>query len=276
MSKIIKTGWYVAVDESRKIAPPPAPVVRLAEEEDPKIDRTAELLAEAKREAEEVKRQLIADAEAAAEEHLRQAAAEIAAAREQANAEMEAWWKERREQDERISEEIRQEGYRQGYEEGYAKAERDVLERYNAMLEEAAAIISQAAEQKQKLILEAEPFLVELSTAIAEKIIAKQLTIEPDWIIDLVRTQLARRKENGMISLYVSPKQYAFVEAARDELLMAIDSQAELAIVPDPSVQDNGCVIRSAFGSIDARIATQLEEIKQALVRLAARKDDEP
>jgi flagellar assembly protein FliH len=51
----------------------------------------------------------------------------------------------------------------------------------------------------------------------------------------------------------------------RDELLLSIDSQADLQIIPDPSVKDKGIVVRSTFGSIDARIQTQLNEIKNSL-----------
>lgn len=39
--------------------------------------------------------------------------------------------------------------------------------------------------------------------------------------------------------------------------------------MPDSTVKDRGCVIRSSFGSVDARIDTQLAEIKKELVRIA-------
>lgn len=64
-----------------------------------------------------------------------------------------------------------------------------------------------------------------------------------------------------------------FVQDARDELMLAVDSQAELQIIPDPNVRDRGCVIRSSFGSIDARIDTQLEEIKKSLQQVAIRSE---
>ena len=57
--------------------------------------------------------------------------------------------------------------------------------------------------------------------------------------------------------------------------MSAIDSQAELQIVPDSTVKDYGCVIRSSFGSIDARIDTQLSEIKRELIQLAHHSDEE-
>lgn len=65
------------------------------------------------------------------------------------------------------------------------------------------------------------------------------------------------------------------MNAAREELSLAVDSQAELQILPDSTVKDQGCVIRSSFGSIDARIDTQLAEIKKELVRIALDTDEQ-
>jgi flagellar assembly protein FliH len=64
-----------------------------------------------------------------------------------------------------------------------------------------------------------------------------------------------------------------YIQDARDELVLHVDSQAELQIIPDSSVTDMGCVVRSSFGSIDARIDTQLQEIKHALRQIALRNE---
>lgn len=69
----------------------------------------------------------------------------------------------------------------------------------------------------------------------------------------------------------VSPKHFQYIQDAREELALALDSQAELQIIPDASVNDQGCVIRSSFGSIDARVDAQLKEIKTVLQSMAVR-----
>ncbi|MNZ50521.1 flagellar assembly protein H [compost metagenome] len=148
-------------------------------------------------------------------------------------------------------------------------------EQWEQRLGEASDVLKSAYNMREQIIQEAEPFLVELSCAIAEKIIGQQLTLAPELTVELIRKSLARRREQGVITLCVSPGQLAFVQAAREELNYAIDSQAELQILPDSTVKDNGCVIRSAFGSIDARIDTQLSEIKRELIQLAHQSGEE-
>ncbi|MMZ67139.1 flagellar assembly protein H [compost metagenome] len=116
--------------------------------------------------------------------------------------------------------------------------------------------------------------MVELSCAIAEKIIDRQLELKPEYSVELIKKSLSRKREQGVLTLCVSPSQFAFVQAAREELSLVIDSQAELQILPDASVQDRGCVIRSSFGSVDARIDTQLSEIKKELLRISRQTEE--
>jgi len=216
-----------------------------------------------------LKNQILADAEAFAEDKVRQATEEAEQKLRDAAAQIEAWWQERRSQDLEISESARQAGYEQGYAEGSAQGEQEVRQLWESRMQEAKSLLEQSYLMKEQIIQEAEPFLVELSTAIAEKVIAKQVEAAPELAIELAKRSLARRREQGVIALCVAPQQLAFVQAAREELSLAIDSQAELQILPDATVRDHGCVIRSSFGSIDARIDTQLEEIKRELIQIS-------
>jgi flagellar assembly protein FliH len=216
-----------------------------------------------------LKNQILQDAEAFAEERVRQATEEAAQRLQDAEAQIAGWWQERRAQDLELTESARQAGYEQGYAEGYSQAEEEVRQQWEARMQEAKLLLEQAYLMKEQIIQEAEPFLVELSTAIAEKVIAKEVEASPLLAVELAKKSLSRRREQGVIALCVSPSQLAFVQAAREELSLAIDSQAELQILPDATVRDHGCVIRSSFGSIDARIDTQLEEIKRELIQIS-------
>lgn len=269
LSNVIKFTQYVTLDEKK--------VVEFAVQQKP-VDESAisnEGLTEEEMqqltEASQIKEQILQDAEAFAEEQVRAAMDEAAAIRQQAQAEIELWWNEQRQHDIELQTQLKEDGFQQGYEEGVQQAELDLRNQYNEMLQESSQILEQSYLLKQQIIQESEPFLIEMSCAIAEKIVSKQLTVESEWVIELIGTVLARRREQGIITLCISPSQFAYIQDAREELLIHIDSQAELQIIPDPSVHDHGCVVRSTFGSIDARIDTQLKEIKNALQHLAVR-----
>ncbi len=222
---------------------------------------------------EALRSQILGDAQSVAEDTLADAARQAQELLEQARQEAEDWWHARRADDERVTEEARLAGYGEGFSQGSQDAEAALRKEWEQRIEESSSILESSFRMKEQIIQEAEPFLVELSCAIAEKLVGKQLDLEPEIAVELIRSMLSRRRENGSIVLCVSPAQLSSVLAARDELELSIDSQAELQILPDASVKDHGCVIRTAFGSIDARIDTQLSEIKRELMGIASQRE---
>ena len=275
LSKLIKHSQYIPVDVLKRLEQA-RHHAGLTEEPAPEEPQGEVHYQDPAREAaEQSRKQMLKDAQEFAESQVRSASEEAENIVESARTEAEEWWRERREQDELLIEAVKSEGYQQGYQEGLAQAEQEMSRRLAEMMEEARTVLQEAYRARDVIIQEAEPFLVELSCDIAEKIVDKQLTIEPQFAMDLIRKNLARKREQGLISLCVSPAQFAFVNAAREELSLAVDSQAELQILPDSTVRDLGCVIRSSFGSIDARVDTQLAEIKKELLRIALDSDEQ-
>ncbi|MEK4510307.1 FliH/SctL family protein [Paenibacillus sp. FSL K6-2524] len=275
MSNLIKVSQYVPVDILKQLN---LGKTYLSPDEQ-KLDDESTAIAEVAvtvedLAAEETRRQMLSDAKDFAERQVREASEQSERLLAEAKEQIETWWQERRVQDEDLIEALKSEGFSQGYEEGKVQAEQTLQNKINVMMAEATAVLEEAHIEKGRIIQEAEPFLVELSCAIAEKIIDKQLDLEPEYTLELIKGNLSRKREQGLLTLCVSPSHFAFVQAAREELSLAIDSQAELQILPDPTVKDRGCVIRSSFGSVDARVDTQLSEIKKELLRISLQVED--
>jgi flagellar assembly protein FliH len=226
-------------------------------------------------ETQTLKERILDDAEKTAHGILVQAQVTANEVLEVARQEAEAWWQSRREEDAQYREEVRSQGYDEGYQVGAAQAEEDLNGQWATQLGEAQSIVEHAYATKETIITEGETFLVELSVSIAEKIISKKLAKAPEIAMKLFEKALSRRNEQGVIVLCVSPTQFAYVQAAKDELIMVLDSQAELQIIPDSTIKEGSCIVRSAFGSIDARVDTQLEAIREQLLRVAAHRAEE-
>ncbi|MDF2668700.1 MAG: flagellar biosynthesis protein [Paenibacillus sp.] len=272
LSKVIKAARVISVDDLVVINPVPVisedeslefiPNSDISSDEDPQLA-----------EGNSLKERIVSDAEAAAEMILKQASEAAERLKKSTQAEIEAWWAEKRTADLKHVEQAKQNGHETGYQKGYSEAQKSIQDQYEQLIVSAKSIIEHGTILKQQMIQEAEPFLIELSCSIAEKVIGRQLSLEPEWVIASIRKVLQRKREQGVISLCVSPSQFAFVQDFREELQLSLDSQAELQVLPDPSVGEFGCVVRSSFGSIDARVDTQLEEIKAALLQLFRRSE---
>lgn len=277
MSNLIKTDAYITLDEAKVVnnlelllkrnrvqtQPSPQPGGKTPEELETEREQAQEI-----ERIRELKEGILRDAEEFAENRIHEAQQEAAALRVQAEEEIAAWWNKQRQADEEETTRASELGYQNGYREGIIKADEDVRSEYAAMTAEASTVLENAHRVKEEIIREAEPFLIELSTGIAEKILVRELTMHPEQVMELTKAVLMRKREKGLVTLCVAPRHFAYFHDARHELQLVIDSQAELQILPDASVPDYGCVMRTEFGSVDARIDTQLKEIKQALLSL--------
>lgn len=268
MSRLIKSDRVVALEDLKTLE-----LIRRFMADAPRNqgpESGTEASQELDGETRSLRDRILQDAEQTAQEILQQARDEAAQIRSAAEKEAEAWWNARRAEDEAVVQSAKQAGFEEGYSAGARQAENDLRAQWEARLKEAEKLIKLAYETKEKVIAEAEVFVIELSCAIAGKLISAQMEQQPELALKLFAQALSRRQEQGVITLCVAPSQFEFVQAAKDELALSLDSQAELKIVPDASVGEGGCVIRSSFGSIDARIDTQLSAIRAELLRAAA------
>jgi flagellar assembly protein FliH len=266
LSKVLKSP-YVTADNQVKLIESNAAISHPSSQETISRDEVSpELMDEAN--------QIIVDAGALAEKQLQTAKAQIDLMQQEAKQEIESWWGIRRQEDEAIIETHRVQGYTAGYEQGLAAGKEQAFVELMSQLELAKEVLNGAYETKLNIINEAEPFLVELSTAIARKILEQDLKCHPELVLDMVGKALSRIRGQHSIALSVHPNQFAIVQASREELLRFIDREAELKIFPDPTVEIGGCLIRNSLGTIDARVDTQLEEIKKGLLEMVGSTDE--
>lgn len=264
LSRIIKSTNYSPSGESIILsikAPPPIKTEVSAE----RLQEIDENIQNAEDEAQIILR----DAEETAQRIIVESAKQVELQQLQAQSEMDKWWEQKRLEADRLfqetAERAKQEGFMLGVEEGKAH----VLQEEQQTIQGARNVLALAYEEKEKIIAEAEPFLVDLSMEVSKKVIGDELSSSPEKILEVVQRVLRRSRVHGQISLSVNHRYFEYIEEHRTQLLSLLDGQAELAILPDHTVYDEGCVIRTPLGSVDARIDTQLSEIKQALLEIA-------
>jgi flagellar assembly protein FliH len=183
------------------------------------------------------------------------------------------WWEENQQKLEVLSVEAKQQGFEEGLATGKQEAILKIQEEYQGKLEQVQQLLNVAYEQKESIIAEAEPFLLELSTVIASQIVKRELDTNPNHFVELIQQHILRFKEKESITVCVHPDDFEFIQSQRIQLVAVVNGETEIKIIPDHSVSPKGCIIRTAYGSVDARIDTQIEEIKKVI--LDARREPE-
>ncbi|PWK12713.1 FliH/SctL family protein [Tumebacillus permanentifrigoris] len=159
---------------------------------------------------------------------------------------------------------------RVGYNEGYTVAQETVAQEYANAFAQVQTLYQLAEEDRRHYLDASEPMIVNLACSIADKIMRRESETDRSWVLEVVRAALEEIHDSGKVEVRVHPDDFEFVRDNRDVLRKVVPGQTDLVIIPDRAVAAGGCVLHTAFGNIDARIDTQLEEVRKALQDVAA------
>jgi flagellar assembly protein FliH len=156
---------------------------------------------------------------------------------------------------------IRRQAHELGMEEGQEEGRRA----WDRRVTEMEALVAEINAEREDFYNRAEPELVKLSVAIAEKVVAQHLAVKPDAVVELVRTHVKRLRDREALSVRVNPDDLAAMTDARPTLMAEIDGVREIHLFDDRRVGQGGAVLESANGSLDARIPSQFDIINRAI-----------
>jgi flagellar assembly protein FliH len=162
--------------------------------------------------------------------------------------------------------EIEKEAYEKGFSEGQRSGAEVGEKMAEALLKQYAASLEALNKLRKELFATSEREVIRLSLEIARKIIKREVAIDEELILTLVRVALARVADQALITVRVNPKDCHFIERHRAAGLAGPESGAvseSVKLVEDPLIPRGGCIIETESGTIDARIEEQLREIEK-------------
>ncbi len=159
-----------------------------------------------------------------------------------------------------IEVEARTRGYDAGFETGKNAADVQMGE----MIDTMHGLLGGIRDSRQDLMESAEPEIVRLAMAIAERIVHEQITVDPNVVIENVRSALTRLAKREVVTLRVNPADLETMRHHRDAVVSASDIE-QLRIVEDQRVDRGGVVVETEAGTIDAKISTQLREARRVI-----------
>lgn len=178
--------------------------------------------------------------------------------REEARAEAEDLKREAREQGyaDGLKEGV-EEGRSQGREEGVGEL-REALDRWLTMGD---ALTEAWRARFDALLAEVK----DLSVAIAEKLVLKQLEADPDTVLGVVRDSLRHAAEAERVTVLVNPADLALVRAAKEDLLGVLQGTERFEIVEADKVEPGSCLVETRTQVIDATRKSRLEDARSVM-----------
>ena len=154
-----------------------------------------------------------------------------------------------------------EEARKQGLAEGVAAAKAKLDGEVAGVFQRLADAITGVIQLRQQVKEDAAGEMVQLAIAIASRILHRELNVDPDAILGLVRAALhkAQAKEIHRIRLHPSH------EALLRRTLGQLNAGGSIEIVPDAGMRPGDIIFETAQGHLDASVSTQLKEIERGL-----------
>jgi flagellar assembly protein FliH len=174
------------------------------------------------------------------------------------------------------AENIRELARTEGYSTGHTQGHQDGLVEIQAAARALQEALSSLHAAREQIAQEVERDAVELALALAAKILAGALEVQPERVVDTVRGALRRIADRRRITVLVDPADLQTVNAAIGELQAQIGGIELCEVQADRRVGRGGAIVRTVESEVDASVATQLERAREVVQTELGREEHSP
>lgn len=160
-------------------------------------------------------------------------------------------------------------GKASGLTEGLEKGKTETTEIYERKIDEiqlrVGNILKTFEEEKRNLIKNSEHILLQLSTEVAKKIIASELTTNTDIVLSVLKKALNSIAEKNNVIIRVSSGDLETVSERKSFWSPVSDNLKNITIEQDSRLSSGDCIIESDSGITDARLSVQCDELLELI-----------
>jgi flagellar assembly protein FliH len=140
-----------------------------------------------------------------------------------------------------------------------------VAKRMQTLLPALQQLVTEINNAKGQWLNQWEHSAVKVASAMAERIICRELAREPQIAVDIIGDALRLAAGAAQITVRLNPTDYENLGSQIEKLAQTMCQLAPNSIVADPDVSPGGCRVETKYGEIDQQIASQLKRIEQDL-----------
>ena len=158
-----------------------------------------------------------------------------------------------------------QEGFDQGHKEGYEKGVAEV----DRLVERMHKILEAVMQRRDEILQDTESQIVELVILMARKVIKILSENQKNVIMANTLAALKEVRTRGEVTLRVNLEDVKLTTEHVDEFIQHVENVQGITVLEDSSVEKGGCIVETDFGSIDARISSQLTELENKILEIS-------
>jgi len=147
------------------------------------------------------------------------------------------------------SEKLKKEAYDKGFQEG--------LDLFNEK-------IFKIDEELKAMRLNLQQTVLPIALKAAKRIVAKELEIFPETIVDIVIQAIQPTSEAHQITIFVNKEDKQHLDASKPKLKEILQQAEVLTIQEKADIEPGGCIIKTESGMINATIENQWRALERA------------
>lgn len=153
-----------------------------------------------------------------------------------------------------------------GRQSGYEEAVAQNLERLKMLEERFAVVLEDISKQREQDFTVLEVQAVELAMAVARKIVAHAVEINPEYIIEIVREALTHAGGAKVRKVRVSPEDMEFINVIGLEKRMR-EYDGSWQFEKDETIK-SGCIVETSAGEIEYDLDRAWERVRDNVVKV--------
>jgi flagellar assembly protein FliH len=157
------------------------------------------------------------------------------------------------------------EGFKEGREEGFQEGNKEAVR----LIDRLHAVIGRVLDKRQAILEETEQQVVELVLLMARKVVKTITDTQRDIVAENIVRALRKVKGRGDVTIRVNLADVQLATEHTEEFVKSVESVKNITIVEDSGIEKGGCVVETDFGAIDARIASQLDELERKILEVS-------
>ncbi|MEO5361397.1 MAG: FliH/SctL family protein [Nitrospirota bacterium] len=165
------------------------------------------------------------------------------------------------------AQQIEKDAYEKGFQAGLVEGQKSFEENVVLLIGQLETMLTQFEQLREKQLQEIEPQLLTLAITIAKKALYEELSINPDFVVKLVKEGINRLEKMGQITIKIHPSLHDLFLKKRPEFL---ELHQEVVLDIDPSLPVNGPVVvgpmEEVVTNVDELLINILEDMRQKLV----------
>lgn len=158
---------------------------------------------------------------------------------------------------------------RMAYEKGFSAGEEAGMEmgrkKMDILLQRFSDILQELTTLRENILLSVDKNIFELALAIARKVLHHEVRTEREVVVGVVKAALKAAILSERITIKLNPLDLDVAVENKADLMEHVNGSPKVKLEEDERVEQGGCIIETAYGSIDARLEEQMAEMEKVL-----------